>query len=160
MTLAGIGLGLYYSRRLYRRVDFLRQTDCLLESLLHRLTYSVLPMAELWRDLAVGGAFAGFSLLEDTVSGLENQPFGVAFSVAVERAAANRLLLDGEKQLLAEFAADCGHFGLTQQAAHIRACQEQLRQFTVQAREQAASKGQVYQMLGVAGGVGLSLLLL
>lgn len=160
MTLAGLGLGLYYARRLHRRVDFLRRTDTLLEALLHRLTYAVLPMGDLWKQLAAGGVFAGFSLLEDTVEGLSCHPFPQAFCGAVERAAAQGQLLDAERETLLAFGSDCGGFGLEEQAAHIRACQGQIRQFCSQAKEQAVAKGQVYQMLGLAGGVGLSLLLL
>ncbi|MBQ1950042.1 MAG: stage III sporulation protein AB [Clostridia bacterium] len=160
VTLAGLGLGLYYARRLHRRVDFLRRTDNLLEALLHRLTYAVLPMGDLWKELAEGGAFAGFSLLDDTVEGLSQNPFPQAFCRAVEGAGANGLLLAAEQETLLAFGKDCGRFGLEEQAAHIRACQGQIRQFCRQTREQALAKGQVYQMLGLAGGVGLSLLLL
>lgn len=159
ITLAGIGLGLYYSRRLYRRVNFLRQTGRVLEALSGRLTYAPLPMADLWRGLAAG-ELGGFSLVADTALALEKASFPMAFRRAVEDAAAQGLLTPGDTQLLLEFGAGCGRLGLAGQAAHIRAYRQQVETAAETAKQQATAKGQVYQMLGVAGGVGLSLLLL
>ncbi len=160
MLVAGSGLGVYYSRRLYRRVDFLRQADRLLETVVGRLTYTALPLGALWRRLAEEEIFTDCSLLTDTVAALETKPFAAAFARAVEQAASAGLVDTQGKSLLLEFANLCGRVGPTQQAAQIRACQSGLRLLQQQAQEQAAARGQVYQMLGVAGGVGLSLLLL
>ena len=54
---AGIGLGRYYSRRLYRRAERLQQLVRLLETLQQQLTYTALPLSALWRRLAAGEAF-------------------------------------------------------------------------------------------------------
>ena len=151
---------MYYSRRLYRRVEFLRQTDRLLETVGQRLTYTALPLGDLWRRLAAEDVFADCPLLTDTVAALESLPFAAAFSQAVERSVTTGLLDEQGRGLLLEFAATCGRVGPAQQAAQIAACQKGLHQLEQQARQQAAARGQVYQMLGVAGGVGLSLLLL
>ena len=157
-TLAGIGLGLYYSRRLYRRVGFLWGTGRVLETLSGRLTYAPLPMADLWRGLATG-ELGDFSLVADTALGLQAAPFPAAFRQAVEQAVAGGLLTDTDKQLLLEFGEGCGRLGLAGQAAHIRAYRQQVEAAAQEARQQATAKAQVYQMLGVAGGGGLSLLL-
>ena len=160
MLVAGGGLGTYYSRRLYRRVEFLRQAERLLETVNQRLTYTAQPLGTLWRRLATEGIFADCLLLTHTVVALDGNPFAVAFSQAVEQSAAAGLLDERGRSLLLEFANLCGRVGPAQQAAQIAACQSGLRQLAQQAKEQAAARGQVYQMLGVAGGVGLSLLLL
>ena len=153
-------MGMYYSRRLYRRVEFLRQADRLLETVGQRLTYTALPLGTLWRRLAAEGIFADCLLLSYTVTALDAMSFAAAFSQAVEQAEEAGLLDEQGRGLLLEFAAVCGRVGPAQQAAQIAACQSGLRQLARQAREQAVARGQVYQMLGVAGGVGLSLLLL
>lgn len=49
---AGIGLGRYYSRRLYRRAERLQQLVLLLQTLQQQLTYTALPLSALWRRLA------------------------------------------------------------------------------------------------------------
>lgn len=160
MALAGTGLGLYYSRRLYRRVDYLSQVCRLLEALCHRLSYEPQPLAALWTGLAKGDAFSGFTLVQDTVLCLEEVGFYPAFAQAVKRAAAAGWLTEGDKELLLAFGEGCGRLGLSQQVAQTQACCRQMEQARDAAREQASAKGQVYQMLGVAGGVSLALLLL
>ncbi len=118
-------------------------------------------MGTLWRRLAAEGAFADCSLLADTAKELEKGcAFTEALQQAARRAAAAGLLDKMGEALLLEFAAGCGRVGLTQQAAHMAACQEQLRHLTQEADRLATARAQVYQMLGVSGGVGLSLLLL
>lgn len=154
-----MGLGLYYSRRLYRRVDFLRQTGRVLEALSNRLTYAALPMSDLWYGLATG-ELGKFSLVADTARELNTASFVTAFHRAVDIAAAQGVLTAADKQLLLEFGDGCGRYGLAGQSAHIRAYHQQVESAAEVARQQATAKGQVYQMLGVAGGVGLSLLLL
>lgn len=155
-----MGLGHYYSRRLYRRAEYLRQADRLLEAVRHRLTYAALPMGTLWRRLAAEGALADCSLLTQTAAALEESPFADALSGAVKKAAAEGLLEKEGEALLTEFARSCGRVGLTQQAAHIAACQHGLQRLTKEAREQADARGRVYRVLGLCGGVGVSLLLL
>ena len=131
----------------------------MLDALNGRLTYAPLAMADLWRGLAAG-ELGDFSLVADTVRGLQTAPFPTAFRQAVERAAAEGLVTDTDKQLLLEFGEGCGRLGLAGQAAHIGAYRKQVEAAAEAAKQQATAKGQVYQMLGVAGGVGLSLLLL
>ncbi len=157
---AGLGLGLYYSRRLYRRVDFLRRTAGVMESLSHRLSYAARPMGELWQAMAAGQAFADFSLVRDTAAAVNDMPFGEAFAAAVDKATADGLLTAEGYRLLTEFGEGCGRFDLAGQIAHVEAYRRLLSAAAEEARGQATAKGQVYQMLGVAGGVGMALLLI
>jgi stage III sporulation protein AB len=116
-------------------------------------------MAQLWNRLAAG-ELGRFSLVAETAAALESAAFPIAFQRAVERASRQGLLTADNSQLLLEFGEGCGRLGLTGQVAHICAYRQQITLAADTAREQATAKGQVYQMLGVAGGVGLSLLLL
>lgn len=137
----------------------MRQTGRVLEALSGRLTYAAVPMAELWHRLAAG-ELGGFSLVADTAAALADQPFSAAFRRAVEMARQEGLLTAENARLLLEFGDGCGRLGLAGQAAHLQAYHRQVVAAAEEARRQADAKGQVYQMLGVAGGVGLSLLLL
>lgn len=160
VALAGSGLGLYHSRRLYRRVDWLRRMEALLDAMAGRLSYTAEPMAQLWHRLYESEAFGSFSLVQDTVAGMEHEPFAAAFAAATERAVRLAALLPEDRCLLEEFGVGCGHSGLTEQLTHIRAARERFSRAREQAEARAAARGQVYQMMGVAGGVGLALLLL
>ncbi len=117
-------------------------------------------MISLWRRLAAAEVFVDHRLLQDTAAGLEDAPFGAAFSRAVERAQTDGLLTPVGRQLLLEFGAGCGRYDLTRQAEHIRHYRQQLEELESQLTEQAAVKGRLYRVLGSAGGVALALLLL
>ena len=157
---AGVGLGLYASHRLTRRVRLLRQLERVMESLLRRLTYGARPMGEMWLQLAEDESFVCCPLVADTAAGLANAPFSEAFRRGVEKCAAEGLLGASERQLLLEFGAECGRYDLARQAAQIRSCIRGLQELCAVAAEQAGTRGQLYRVLGVAGGCGLALLLL
>lgn len=159
VVLAGIGLGMYYARRLYRRVALLEQADRLLLALEQHMNCSCRPLSALCRDLAQNPATGPWELLTDTLSGLDKgEIFAEAFAGAVERQAA--ALTPEDRQLLSEFACGCGRSGLKQQQAYFAAYRQRLEAACRQAREQAGRRGQLYQTMGVAGGVCLALLLL
>ncbi len=155
-----MGLGLYYARRLGRRVDFLRQCVAVLETLSHRLRYSATPIDALWGQMASEETFGRFSLVQDTAAGLATQTFDSALRQTVDKAAMAGLLVPATAQLLTQFADGCGRFDLEGQIAHIAAYRQRLAQAAEMAKETMTAKAQVYQMLGLAGGVGVSLLLL
>ena len=159
VVLAGCGLGLYYARRLYRRVTLLEQAIRLVDALDQRMAYSSRPLSALCRELAQSPTARSWTLLTDTQSALDKgDSFAAALTGAAERQAA--VLTPEERQLLAEFAAGCGRSGLRQQQVHCAAYRERLERCCREAREQAQRRAQVYQMMGVAGGVCLALLLL
>lgn len=159
VVLAGSGLGMYYARRLYQRVALLQQAQRLLEALGQRMAYSSRPLSALCRELAQTPATEPWTLLTDTLSGLDKgESFAAAFTGAVERREA--VLTPEDRQILAEFAGGCGRSGLTQQQAHFRSYGEQLERCCREARDQARRRGQVYPMMGVSAGVCLALLLL
>ena len=156
---AGMGLGRFYSRRLYRRARRLQEIVRLLEALVQRLTYTALPLTQLWRQLAAGEAFQDVPLAQVTAEKLKEHPFFEAYTAGVDSMAGDGLTA-ADRQLLLEFGEGCGRTGLAEQAAHIRAYQRLLEQAQQEAQQRAATQGAVYQMLGLAGGVALALLLL
>ena len=158
VILAGSGLGLYFSRRLYRRVWLLGRAQRLLSTLEHRLLYTAKPLAALWRELAETPAFADDRLLQETVRGLDTLPFREAFARAVDRLGS--VMQPEDRRLLAEFGDGCGQTGLQEEAAHIRHYIQQLERLRQEAEQRAASRGQVYRAVGAAAGIGLALLML
>lgn len=159
VVVAGVGLGMYYARRLYRRAALLEQAARLLLALEQRMSCSCRPLSALCRELAPISAESPWALLTDTLSGLDKgKVFSEAFTGAVERQKA--ALTPEDRELLAEFACVCGRSGLNQQRAYFAAYRQRLEAACGQAREQAARRGQIYQTMGVAGGVCLALLLL
>jgi stage III sporulation protein AB len=152
---------MFYSHRLYRRADWLREAERLLDALLARLTYTAQPLATLWLAMEASEVFSRYPLVQGTAAGLrQGHAFAAAFGAALEHAAGQGLLQPPEKQLLFELAAALGQTGLTQHEACIRHCLAQLSEARRVAERLAAARGQVYQMMGVAGGVSLALLLL
>ena len=63
-------------------------------------------------------------------------------------------------QLLLEFGRGCGRTGLAAQAAHMRTYRELLAEAGRAAGQEATAKGPVYQMMGLAGGAAMVLLLI
>jgi len=160
ILMAGTGLGVYCARHLHRRTQSLQQTGGVLQALLRQMTYTARPMSELWRQLAQNEAYSGFSLVQDTAAGLADAPFGVAFAAAVERAAEAGFLQPPGRQLLLEFGEGCGRYDLARQEQHIRHYCDRLAELEEEARRQAAVKGRICPVMGLAGGAALALLLL
>ncbi len=98
-------------------------------------------------------------LLQVTAASLAQEPFDRAFAAGVESMTAAGLQ-PADRQLLLEFGRGCGRSGLSAQVAHIRTYRQLLAEQAQQAGREAATKGPVYQMLGLAAGVALAFLLL
>lgn len=117
-------------------------------------------MSELWQRLAQTPVFSDFSLLRDTVAGLREQAFPLAFAEAVEVAfAAGRLTEEG-RQLLLEFGEGCGGYDADRQREHIAHYRDRLEELERRQRQEAEDKGRMYRMMGMAGGGALVLLLM
>jgi stage III sporulation protein AB len=154
-------MGMFYSHRQYRRVEWLRQAERLLDALLGRLTYTAQPLAVLWETFAANDVFSRYSLVQDTVDGLRrDQVFSLAFADAIDRAARQGMVQASEKQLLLELGDALGRTGLSEQKSAIHGYRERLSECRIAAEQTACMRGRIYQMMGVAGGVGLALLLL
>lgn len=154
-------MGLYYSRRLYRRAEWLRRCERLLDALSDRLTYTAQPLALLWQSLALNAATANYPLVADIADGLrQGRSFGEAFDAAVENAAKQALIQAPEQTLLRELGAALGRSDREHQRQSIARFHEQLADIRRSAEQIAGTRAQVYQMMGVAGGVSLALLLL
>ena len=80
VALAGCGLGLYYARRLYRRVTLLEQAVRLVDALEQRMAYSSRPLSALCRELAQSPTARSWTLLTDTQSALDK---GDSFAAAL-----------------------------------------------------------------------------
>ena len=160
MVAAGIGMGLYASHRLRRRVVFLETCGRLLQALGQEMSYTLQPIPVLWRRLASCETFAAFAPVRDTVAALENVPFSVAFSAALDAAREEGVLLPTSHRLLSEFAVGCGRTDLAGQQAHIAYYRTLLAAEEEQSRREWQERGRVYRVLGGAGGVALMLLLI
>lgn len=117
-------------------------------------------MSELWRRLAETPAFSKLYLLQDTVSGLTSAEFFVAFAGAVERAYEAGYLTESGRQLLLEFGEGCGRYDAERQAQHIAHYRDLIGELEALLRVEAATKGRVYRVMGIAGGGALVLLLM
>ena len=124
------------------------------------MSYTALPMPQLWRRLAQGEGFTAFSLVQDTAKRLPDTPFSVAFAQTVKEAEGEGLLLPSACQLLLEFGEGCGHTDLEGQQAHIAYYRELLSLQEGEATRLWQEKGRVYRTLGLTGGIALMLLLM
>ena len=161
IALAGAGMGMYGSHLLHRRAAYLRRTAGLLRAVECQLPYTAQPMAVLWRRLAAQGVYENCRLLRDTVAALgEDTPFPTAFSAAVETARAAGLLTTAGHSLLSECGAGLGRYDLTRQAAHLCHYRQQTEELAAALEREAAERGRLYRVVGLAGGAALALLLL
>lgn len=117
-------------------------------------------MGQLWQRLGEIEGTGTCPLVRETVAGLSMQPFSAAFAEAVEKQSAAGRLQPSEKQLLLAFGAECGQYDLPRQAAQIEECIRRLADLREAAKERFVTRGQVYRMMGLCGGVALALLLL
>lgn len=124
------------------------------------MSYTALPMPDLWRRLAQNEAFSAFSLVKHTAEGLAQASFATAFSRAVDKAEQDGMVLPSAGQILREFAEGCGHTDLMGQQSHLEYYRTLLSAQEEQARCVWREKGRVYRVLGVTGGIALMLLLM
>ncbi|MBQ3203070.1 MAG: stage III sporulation protein AB [Clostridia bacterium] len=132
----------------------------LLQGLWQEMSYTSLPMPDLWQRLAQGEAFAAFPLVQEVAKELSHIPFADAFASALEKAEGEGAMLPSDRQLLLEFAAGCGHTDLEGQQAHIEYYRSLLSAQEGEARRVWQEKGRVYRVLGLTGGMALMLLLM
>ncbi len=130
----------------------------MLERVAGQLRYGAQPMDVLWQHMAASGTLGSFALVRDTVKGLDSHPFAVAFQRAVTKATSAGWLTAESARLLHEFGESSGRFDMAGQLTHLAGCQQRLQTATEEAKQVAVAKGQIYQMLGLAGGVGVALL--
>ena len=117
-------------------------------------------MDEVWRRLAQWPHFRHVPLLGDTVSGLNDGPFSVAFSAAVDVAAQRGLITDEGRYLLLEFGEGCGGYDLVGQQNHIRQYRQRIADLQAQTAQDAAVRGRLCRVMGVSVGAALSLMLM
>lgn len=117
-------------------------------------------MGELWRRLAQNEAFAAFPLVRDTAAALTSAPFSDAFAAALEKAETEGVLLPADRLVLTEFGEGCGRTDLSGQQVHIAYYRDRLSQREEEARRTYEEKGRVYRVLGLTGGLALTLLLM
>lgn len=157
---AGIGMGLYASHLLRRRVLFLETCNRLLQALWQEMSYTAQPLPDLWRRLAEYETFAAFPLVQDTVAAWNGLPFPSAFAIAVQKAEEQGLALPCVRQLLLEFADGCGHTDLAGQQAHMEYYRTLLAAQEEESRRLWQEKGRMYRVLGFSAGVAAALLLM
>lgn len=124
------------------------------------MSYTALPMGDLWRRLAAYDAFAACSLVQDTARRLGDAAFCAAFAQAVEQAQTDGLLPPSARGILLEFGEGCGRTDLAGQQAHIAYYRSLLAAQAADARRNWQDKGRVYRVLGITGGAALMLLLM
>lgn len=97
--------------------------------------------------------------LEPVTAALEKgASFAEAFAAAV--AAQRDILLPEEQRLLLEFAEGFGGSGMEQQLRRMNGYRVQIEERRRTAEKEAAQKGKIYQMMGVAAGVCAAVLML
>jgi stage III sporulation protein AB len=160
LTAAGAGMGWHFACRLRRRVTFLETCGRLMQTLWQDMSYTAQPMGELWRRLAQNEAFAAFPLVRDTADALTSAPFSDAFAAALKKAETEGVLLPADRLVLTEFGEGCGRTDLSGQQVHITYYRDRLSQREEEARRTYEEKGRVYRVLGLTGGLALTLLLM
>ncbi len=154
-------MGLYYAQRLYKRAAWLRAAESMLCVLEDKLAFSAAPLSDLWRSMADSPATAHAPLVATTAAGLaQGQGFEAAFRAAVDEAQAAGWLTPTERECLDALAASLGRGDLAMQTAGIRRCREGLSRVADAALALARSRGAVYRMAGLSGGVCVALVLL
>ncbi len=158
---AGLGLGLLWAHRLYRRVEWLGGVIALLEVLEDRLSFSAAPLPLLWNALLLNKHTAALPLVHQVAVGVEQGlSFETALLQAIEEAAAQGWLLVSEREVLVLLASSLGRSGLTQQLQHIRRCRVSVEQARQAAATIATVRAPLYRTVGIAGGVCVALFLL
>ena len=157
---AGTGMGLWMAHRLHARGVFLEQTDRLLQAVEQQIAYTAAPMDTVWRQLAQWPHLQTVPLLVDTVAGLDDEYFSVAFAAAVKTAAQRGLLTDEGRCLLLEFGAGCGGYDLEGQREHIRQYRCRVADLQMRTAQDAAVRGRLYRVMGVSVGAALALMLM
>ncbi len=137
------------------------RVERLLDALCDRLLYSAQPLAALWQSFATDAVLSDYPLVQDTADELrKGVDFYTAFSRAVVMMSESGRLTSVSSALLTELGGTLGHSGLEQQAQLIRHCAERLKKERQSVEMLVTARGRVYPILGLAGGVGLALLLL
>ena len=157
---AGIGVGMYYVRRMRRRTAFLQRTARLIQTMEQRMSYAAQPLAAMWRGFAADEMFGDFILVRQTVALLDEMPFLAALQTVLRRVAGSEGLTPTDHALLQEVASGCGVTGMEEQRQHLQVYGRLCREQSEEAAAVAAARTPVCRMMGIAGGIGTALLFL
>ena len=161
MTLAGVWLGLSGASGLNRRAAALDAMEKLIARIASQIRYTAAPVRELILSASRTAEFQMLRFLDSVDSAMEKEgEFPRLWIEAVTREGGKCDFTAGDEELLREFGKGLGVSDTEGQTAHCKLYGELFSRQAEAARRDAANKGKLYIMLGLAGGLGLSLLLL
>ena len=161
ITLAGIWLGLSAASGLNRRAAALDAMEKLVARIASQIRYTAAPVGELMLSASRTAEFRPLRFLEAVGSAMETEgDFPRLWAEAVSREGGACRFATQDEELLREFGKGLGASDTEGQTAHCRLYGELFSRQAEAARREVANKGKLYIMLGLAGGLGLSLLLL
>ena len=153
------GLGALMAANLRRRMAALKTTQLFLHLLSERLSYTLCPVQELFRELANEPLLEGLDYIADCSEKLgERMPFPEAFRESVQE---SRLPLDArDRELLFSLCPIIGASSAENQLQGLALVRANLSGQTERAQEQVGRRAQLYRSLGVLSGTALAILLL
>lgn len=132
-----------------------------MDALQDKLSYTAQSLKTLWCDFADNAVFCTYPLVKDTAQGLlRGETFHASFDAAVTSAASRGLVLPSEETVLRELGTELGCSDRASQSECICRCRDRLAQATREARQIAHTRGRIYTVMGIAGGLSVALLML
>ncbi len=143
---SGALIGVYYSRRLYRRRDTISDFLSLFHTASIRLDYTGADLCEAFRD-----NFAGFDFIYDESFDAQWHAFISSFRY---------ILTADDYRLLTDFVTQIGASDIDSQRRHIELYTRLLSEQLEQARAEAEKKSKLWQVLPLSAGLVIALLLI
>ena len=140
---ACLGIGRYYSHRLYRRVALLNAAQSLCRYAASQIEYGCTPFRDIWRTACTLPQFEIFPFLKDADTAVWKDVIRKGFSLYESRE-----LTTADVCVLVEWVQGLGGSDVQGQIEHAARCSERITQELVQARERADKAGKLYPMLG------------
>lgn len=157
--LAGSCTGIAASAALNRRVSAFEQMERLVVFVQTQIRYSAAPIWKIIRQ-AAGGEFSRLSFLQDAAARMEQgEAAAKAWKNAIVAHRDDNVFTKEDFDLLIGYGSGLGSSDIAGQLLHCETYRELFRDRLQKARAEAQTKGKLYMTLGVAGGIGVALLL-
>ena len=158
---AGVFLGVMASQNLRRRALALEQMEKLIVRLSTQIKYTAAPVQELLPAAMKSGEYEALRFLGPLREGLaQESDFPRLWEAAVAGRGGDCGFTLQDKALLCEFGRGLGVSDLEGTQSHCGLYRDLFHKQAEAARQDVSSKGRLYITLGIAGGLGLALLLL
>ena len=161
ITRAGVWLGWSAAFGLKRRAAALDAMEKLIVRISSEIRYTAAPVREMLLTASRADEFHSLRFLGNVESAWKGEgDFPRAWEHAVDEEGSQCGFTAQDEALLREFGKGLGTSDTEGQTTHCQLYGELFARQAEEARREAANKGKLYMMLGLAGGLGLSLLLL